>query len=344
MKKRILILAITAILTIMTCIPIFATTTGTLYELWNTTPNDLGEQIDNIEKTNKIEKYYILINITNNELFELFQEVRLYTGETTYTEYQLNLSRTTTRTYILPNINNNGNDVSFCFIPTLYTSYNDNYYIYIPVYTRNVYIENPHVTYVKYYRSLASDTDIATQAYNAGYNAGYSSGYYEGSNSEQYTNITGYVEQLLTKFVGNEAAQYITPIAIVLVILFVYFMFIRFLLSLIKAKGVLKICDITMLVACICILIVMYVPMFSININNTNTTTETAQQVIVEREQVIVSEYKKITTETGDMWVLKDVTQPQTEVETTTSDDNVTDVEVSSQLEKKEVTEYEEKE
>lgn len=168
--------------------------------------------------------------------------------------------------------------------------------LYIEVYTINIgEILNYESDYIKttWYTSTTIDINQITReyyqlGYNEGYNIGYPLGVTAGQSLVNDLNIVQHIEQLIGQFTGNEVAMYITPIAIVITILLVYFLFIRFLLSLIKAKGVLKVCDIIMVTACIAILMVMYIPMINLEITQhqiVETIYRVAQDTIITNIQ-----------------------------------------------------------
>jgi len=319
-KKKIIIASIMAIIcTIITCIPIFATSN---FDYAKIVPDDLGTKITNFSDT-----------IMNEDITKLYAKITLKHY------YSTNLCQFTTTFNILLN---NGNVGGGTQITYAIGSNNDNFYItypnitnqrytmiigmtignsgsvqsedttlYIPIYIRNAVITQNYEYNnsgkwidVEYYTSTVTSQEAIQEAFNLGYTNGYTQGtedgytygynigMQDGQGLRQYTNLVGYVEQLIGQFTGDEVARYITPLAVVLVILFVYFLFIRFLLSMIKAKGVIKTCDIIMIVGCIIILVVMYAPMLNLtirteNVSNTDTTYEIAQDTEVVRSSNI---------------------------------------------------------
>lgn len=137
------------------------------------------------------------------------------------------------------------------------------------------------------------------QIYQNGYNQGYNEGFNAYQNAQENLKIVDHIEKLIAQFTGTEYARYITPIALVLTILMIYFLFIRFILSLMKAKGVIKTCDILMIVGCIIVLVIMYAPMLDITIKNETVLTETTTEVVeqVNRTKIVIEH-----TETGDIY------------------------------------------
>lgn len=300
-RKIIIALCMAIICTIITCIPIFGANNN-INSFWDI-PNDINEiETLPIYEENEIKKYYIKIQVIEMQ---------------TSTSININMTlKTPTEESITQIINideviyivgqNRTNFYGFYFIPNVYGTYTIHTY-YIPIYTRNVQIDsittNSNTINVKILSSTNTQDQTISEAFNLGYingydigyNEGYNTGFTEGLGMEQYTNLTGYVTQLLTRFVGADTAPYITPIAIVLVILFVYFLFIRFLLSLIKAKGVIKTCDIIMIVASVLILVCMYAPLFNLTIRNENINTyDTTETTVLSRKEYIYDEYGRI--------------------------------------------------
>jgi len=331
----------TVVLTIITCIPIFALTTDELFLL---VPEDMEYQTTYPlgDYDNLIHKYYIMIRI-----------VDIHSSNVTALTYKYkdpnNVEQTTYMTLI--NSSNNkwticpqaiNNDYCFISIPTTTLDVEIGKDYYIPIYTYNCIITDISnwnywdSTQYLYTTITMSQEQLLNEAYNQGYYNGYKTGMTDGMNSEQYTNITGYVTQLLTRFVGSDTAPYITPISIVLVILFVYFLFIRFLLSLIKAKGVIKTCDIIMIVACIILLVVMYAPMLNLTIKTEQINNiETTETTIVRRTEYTYDEQGRIIGGPAGTIIYDDI-------ETTSSDQMVTEDEVTFQYLEKEITTYEE--
>jgi len=335
-KRIILPIVITVVLTIITCIPIFAITTINNY--YTVAPADLGaERYENdISYTqDTFTKFYIkFTEFTTGELSIQFFDNNGNQSFNTVYSYTVNNNViyadeiafvTEYSTLFIPKINNiDISNINELYIP--FFSYNAVIYKSLPQSKQTIY----NSTEVNY-------PELQRQYYQLGYNDGYIEGMYDGQNSEQYTNLTGYVTQLITQFVGSETAPYITPIAIVLVILFVYFVFIRFLLSLIKAKGVIKTCDIIMIVACIILLVVMYAPMLDLTIKTETITDtlETTETTIVRKTEYIYDEQGRIIGGPAGTIIYDDI-------ETTSSDQMVTEDEITFQYLEKEITTYEE--
>jgi len=344
-KNKIITLVVAVVLTIITCIPIFATTiNGNL-------PSDLGNLQTSNTYYNPTVNCYVKVNATGLATNTVIGTITIYYSETYKTEITLTKLDNTIR---LSNIYRGGSWLYTYSINTAGITGQYNYDInytsgdlYISVSAYCIYeaylnfgvkidAVNTGSSYMELY------TQINPSSYNTGYNNGYNAGYTDGFNyagQNDFTNITGYVEQLLAKFVGIEHARYLTPISIVLVILLVYFLFIRFLLSLIKAKGVIKTCDIIMIVACIILLVVMYAPMLDLTIKTeaVTETIETTESTQIRRTEYIYDEYGRIISGPAGTIIYEDI-------ETTTSEQEQTEVEVTSQYLEKEITTYEETE
>lgn len=313
-KKIIISLIMAVILTAASVVPIFAS----LYTSTLSIPEDIGSLITTTNNNDDlIHKYYLKITVNNHNRNG---DVIITINESgNIIEYTIVYS--VAYVYMLLGNNSVGNNTYFFATYFMNIGQNNDTY-YLPL-----YINNCNITGIRYTNSLDNSVNVSiysstiidqeqikTEYYQLGYDNGYENGlqigYTDGYNigfsealgTEEYTNLVGYVEQLIGRFTGYENAKYITPIAIVLVILFVYFLFIRFILSLIKAKGVIKTCDIIMLVACIILLVVMYAPMLDLTIktNNTEQVETTTQEVYqIQADTQYRSYVQRIDTETG---------------------------------------------
>lgn len=300
-NKMLLSIVIALVMTIITCIPIFATVTY-YWEQWETIPNDIGTKVSSLGNTgdSTMVKGYIKITIPAQTNVVYTIGCYWYDYNASSESYiNQNILIIQPSTGVIYNIGVNPVTRPLSTIQSLRIA---PYYpgldltgttFYLPVYLINARLVDNGISatgnnLIELYTSTNINVEqIEQEYYNLGYTNGYLTGYedgfpdglLEGQDIKQYTNLVGYVEQLIGQFTGDDVAQYITPLAIVLVILFVYFLFIRFLLSMIKAKGVIKTCDIIMIVGCIIILIVLYAPMLNLTIKTQNIDIEETTEV-----------------------------------------------------------------
>jgi len=349
-KKKIIIASIMAIIcTIITCIPIFAYVDYSEYVM--ITPSDIGSDVTSGPRgyfDNMVHKFYMKFTIldTNNNSYAIRFRVLVNDIET-YTElnYIININ---SGNLTVQNTTTTGAQSNIIYPLFTYNNVQIDNVFYIPIYLYNTQISGytninivNGISFNLYDTTEASQDEIRRQAYEIGYlngyNTGYENGLYDGQNLSPNLNIVEHIEQLIGQFTGQDVARYITPIAVVLTILMVYFLFIRFLLSMIKAKGVIKVCDITMLVGMIIILVVMYSPMLNLTIK-----TESINETTTQEETLRLNRIDYIYDENGRIIAGPGGTIVYNEVETTTSEQQQTDVEVSSQLEEREIITYEE--
>lgn len=292
---------------------------GKLNTYFLTPPADLG--ISEINKPTIIEnvliKTYLYIKPTTNETLQVDINARYINNNGTQ-EFPITIRYKYENGYL--QISNlqwySTNTYSFVMAPEVKIEWNGTNGLYIPIYSYNAvpYTYENKINYYEIYTSTEeNEEEIKRQYFELGYTNGYNKGYMQGMSdypvANENMNIVEQITMLISRFTGNEIAPYITPIAVVLTILMVYFLFIRFLLSLIKAKGVIKVCDITMLVACIIILVCMYLPFVNINITNHNISENvetTSQDVYQINEDTEYRSYVRvIENETGTLYISK---------------------------------------
>jgi hypothetical protein len=275
LKQRVLaIVLLCSTLIIMGIVQIIAGYVDNVIEIITRIPDDLGEQITDTEFVTTLTKFYIKSNLNNNSTS--INLTYAITNNTTSTERENDFVKIYDNYYIHYNLfpnNRTDNCIVMSYSSFNYESNETMKQMYVPIYICNARIYN--AINCEIYKSTTIDEETIrqeayqlgfTNGYNDGYNEGYPQGFNEAQGLKQDLNIVQHIEQLIAQFTGNEYAKYITPIALVLTILMIYFLFIRFLLSLMKAKGVIKTCDILMIVACIIVLVCMYMPMIKLEI------------------------------------------------------------------------------